>query len=459
MFSSIHIKKFAQRVILPVLIGICLSGQVYATTQESNVIESQSTVSSKKIKTIDKIEVFVNKGVITSNQVNTTIKLLQSSYRQKGMQVPNPTDLRNNVINQMITLQVELDIAKRAGIQATDIEVNNAINGIVKSSGMSMEQFKAGLVAQGVSLDDLRQQAADQITAEKLKQREVDGRIVISDDEVNRILNSEAYKKRVDYDLSYIIVNVPEQASQQVILSKKKLVDDAYQALKNGRSFTDVSAHYSNAPNALEGGVLGWRSNVALPTVISNSLQGQSSGYYTSVLQLPVGFVIFKINGVRGVGTPQIVKQYNVSHILIKVNENNSDDEARRKIDMIEATLQKYKSDPKELKAEFIKLAKQYSEDTSSINGGDIGWVGKGDTVPTFESMVINTPVGTVSQPVRTPFGWHILMVNATRDSDQTTDREKATIRQELREVKATLMYVEWIRNIRDSAYVKMNEN
>ena len=126
---------------------------------------------------------------------------------------------------------------------------------------------------------------------------------------------------------------------------------------------------------------------------------------------------------------------------------------------MIESTLQKYKNNTEEEKVEFVKLAKQYSEDTSSINGGDIGWIGKGDTVPTFESTVIHTPVGVVSAPVRTPFGWHILMVNAVRDSDQTTDREKATIRQELREMKATLMYVEWIRNIRDSAYVKKNEN
>ena len=447
-----------------------ISGKIESTHISNAPSKSESNATAKiesitinptttKIAMVNKIVAFVNKGVITSNQVNTEIKVMQSSYKQKGLTLPMTTNFRNNLINQMITERVELDLAARFAIQTSDIEVTNSIEGIAKAQNLTLEQFKTKLLADGVSYNDLRHQAWQQLTTEKLKQREVDARIVVSDGEVTLVLNSEAYKKRIDYNLSYIIINVPEQATVQVMQTKKSLASQAYASLISGKSFNDVSAQYSNAVNALEGGTLGWKSNVALPGVIANALQGLDKGKFTNIIQLPMGFLIFKVNDVRGLGTPQIVKQYDVRHILVKVNENNSDDEAYNKINMLYDMLAKYKNNHEEQESEFIKLAKQYSDDTSSINGGDIGWVSRGDTVPAFETVMMNTPQSTISQPVRTPFGWHIIEVDAVRNSDQTTDREKATIRTELRDVKATLMYVEWLRNIRDSAYVKLNDD
>ena len=154
----------------------------------------------------------------------------------------------------------------------------------------------------------------------------------------------------------------------------------------------------------------------------------------------------------------QIVRQYHVRHILIKVNEITSDSEAEQKIVGVKAKLDKVAKDPAKLNQEFIKLAKQYSEDTSSIKGGEIGWVSKGDTVPAFEQAMIKMPVGQISKPIRSQFGWHILEVMGVRDSNLTHDREKADIRQELHENKATLLYTQWLRDIREMAYVKMND-
>jgi peptidyl-prolyl cis-trans isomerase SurA len=177
------------------------------------------------------------------------------------------------------------------------------------------------------------------------------------------------------------------------------------------------------------------------------------------VLQLPMGFLIFKINDIKTINTPQAIKQYNVRHILIKVGENNSNEEAHQKIVMIENMLGKYKNNLNLESQEFAKLAKEYSEDSSSINGGSLGWVNSGDTVPTFEQIMIKTPIGKISEPFRTPFGWHILQVDGIRSKDKTSEVLRASIRQEIKEIKATLLYAEWLRNIRDAAYIRINDN
>ena len=149
-----------------------------------------------------------------------------------------------------------------------------------------------------------------------------------------------------------------------------------------------------------------------------------------------------------------MLKQYHVHHILIKVNETRSNSEAFKQINQLYQQLSQVSNNRELFIESFSKLAKKYSEDASSINGGDIGFVGKSDTVPTFEAQVVSLPLYKLSSPIKTPFGWHILYVDDTNITNKTTEIEKATIRQELRELKATLLYVEWLRNLRDSAYI-----
>jgi len=431
------------------------SGQTQIPLSESQALRLQA----QKIKMVNKVVAFVNKGVITSNQVDAMVNQTLQTFKQKGITNPNINDIRSKVIDQLIMQQIQLDMAQRSGIKTNDIEINDALNNMAKSQNITVDVLKNNLAKQGTTYDESRNQLQKQIIMEKLKQREVDGRIVVNDDEVNRILNSEAYKTRIDYHLAMISITIPEQATADILRQKQNLANSAYSELKSGVSFDKVAVKYSNAPNALTGGDLGWRSSAALPPIISNSLKDLPIGGYTNVIKLPVGFFIFKVSETKKHGTIQIVKQYHVRHILIKVNENTSEDEAGQKIAEIKAKLDKDKGDPAKLNTDFIKYAKQYSEDTSSINGGDISWVSRGDTVPAFEQTIMKTPIGVVSNPVRTPFGWHILQVQEVRDSNQTNDREKADIRQELRENKGTMMYAQWLRDIREMAYVKMNDD
>lgn len=410
------------------------------------------------IKSINKIVAFVNKGVITSNEVNSKVEEIVHGFEQKKVAPPNINDIRSKVLDQLIMQKIQLDLATRAGIKVSDLDVAEAMNSIAKQNKMSLEQFKKTLQQQGVTFDEFRKQIQVQMIIDRLKQREVDARVIVNDDEVNRVLNSEAYKTRIDYNLSDIIVSIPEQATNEVIGQKQDLAIKAYNELKSGVPFYKVAATYSNAPNALSGGELGWRTNAALPTPILNALKNLKNGEYTDIIHLPVGFFIFRVNEFKQHGVPQIVHQYHVRHILIKVNEITGDEEAHQKILSIKKTLDMYSKNPLEESETFVRLAKQYSQDTSSINGGDLGWVSRGDTVPQFEKVMLNLPLGTISEPVRTPFGWHLMQVLALRDSNLTTDREKAEIRQELHENKAGLLYTQWLRDIRDMAYVKVND-
>jgi peptidyl-prolyl cis-trans isomerase SurA len=416
-------------------------------------------VKPQSILSVNKIVAFVNKNVITSNQVNMGVQQALLNFKQRGVTPPNIVDIRNKILEQLIMQQIQLDVANRNGIRATDLEIADAINNIIKAQKTTLPELKVSLAGQGISFDGFREQLKNQIILDKLRQHAVDARIVISDDEVNRVLNSEAYKNKTDYNLSLIMIGLPLPATADIIAQKQKIAETAYNQLKSGQSFSEVSAKYSNSPNALSGGELGWKSGVSLPSMISEALKPLTSGQYTSIIRLPMGFFIFKVNDVKKFGMTQIIKQYHVRHILLKVNGNTNSDEALQKIRTIKAELDRDNNNLAQQNLDFIKLAKHYSEDTSSIKGGDLGWLSPGETVPQFDQIIASLPLNKISEPVHTPFGWHIIEVLGVRDSNQTTDLERAAIRKDLRDTKASLMYTEWLRDIRDMAYVKMNDN
>lgn len=466
------------RTMYKILLTLILNGLIFAaiadnpsglnesaasTPPQVQALENSPTPrlnpNSATTKTVNKIVAYVNKRIITQNEVSKQIVQARNNLQQRGIANADTTDLRAKVLDQLIMQQIQLDLAARGGIKTSDAEVTDAITSIEKGQSLSDSQFRAKLTSQGVTFDDFRQQISDQITIEKLKQREVDGRVVVNDDEVTRILNSASYKNRIDYRLADIVVNIPEQATLEVTSQKQALADQIYTQLKQGASFDQLVLKYSNGPNVLNGGDLGWKSNTSLPPIILNQISNLPVGGIAPVVKFPGGFFIFKVNAIKQHGTPQIVRQYHVRHILIKVNELTSDDEAHQKIQNIYNQLAKDSSNQALESKEFTDLAKQYSDDTSSLKGGDIGWVNKGDTVPQFEQQMMSNPVGKISQPFKSPFGWHILEVLETRDSNLANDREKAEIRQELRETKAQILYTEWMRNLRDMAYVKINDD
>jgi peptidyl-prolyl cis-trans isomerase SurA len=244
-----------------------------------------------------------------------------------------------------------------------------------------------------------------------------------------------------------VLVTVPEQASPVQINARKARADEALAQIRSGKEFKEVAAAFSDAPDGIKGGDLGWRTPARLPVVFVDAAKAMKPGDISPVLRSPGGFHIVKLVDVRNRNAPTVVEQTHVRHILIRVNEITAENEAKVKIERVRDRI--------ETGAKFEEQAKLNSEDASSAKGGDLGWVNPGDTVPEFEQAMNKLAIGQVSQPVRTPFGWHLITVEGRRSQDISLDRKREVARTAIRQRKSDEEFAEFVRQTRDRAYVE----
>jgi peptidyl-prolyl cis-trans isomerase SurA len=285
-----------------------------------------------------------------------------------------------------------------------------------------------------------------------VREREVDDRIQVSDTEIDLFLAELQAKPdtRVEYQISHILVRVPEQASPERIEAARTRAQDALAAARAGTDFASLAASYSDAPDALQGGSLGWRSHDRLPELFSSVLAGMQPGAVTEVLRSPAGFHVLKLSGRRGAALDAApVVQTRMRHILIRASESVSESEALRRLNDLRARIVGGGAD-------FAEMARVHSGDATAARGGELDWVYPGDTVPEFERAYQELKIGEVSQPVRTPFGYHLIQVLERRSADASPERRRLQARQALRERKADEAYQEWLRQLRDQIYVEL---
>jgi peptidyl-prolyl cis-trans isomerase SurA len=276
----------------------------------------------------------------------------------------------------------------------------------------------------------------------------VDNKIVITEGEIDAFLANEGQSAEGDeINLSHILVVVPEKASPEQVQARRARADEAHAQLLKGADFRQIAATYSEAPDALQGGSMGWRANDRLPTIFTDALKTMKPGDVSPVLRSANGFHIIKLNERRGGQKPVAVQQTHARHILLKTNELVSENEARNRLRALKERL--------ENKADFAELARVHSEDTSAARGGDLGWILPGDTVPEFERAMNALKPGEISEPVQTPFGWHLIQVLERSNQDLSKERRRLVARQTLRARKADEAYQEWVRQLRDRAYTE----
>lgn len=285
---------------------------------------------------------------------------------------------------------------------------------------------------------------------QRLREREVDSRITVSDAEVdNYIATIKAqFGGEAEYRLAHILVLVPEQASADQIEAKRRRADEALKSIRDGADFGQVAAGFSDANDALSGGNLGWRPGARLPTVFAETVRRMEVGDVSPVLRSAAGFHIVKLNERRSKNEPALVDQTHVRHILIRVNEITSEADGKAKIERLKDRL--------DSGAKFEDMAKLNSEDASAAKGGDLGWLSPGDTVPAFEEAMAKLGPKQVSPPVRSPFGWHLIEVLERRKQDVTADRERIQAQVAIRQRKSDEAFQDWVRQTRDRAYVEV---
>lgn len=416
----------------------------------ASVSFAQSSVDSAVSQLIDRIVVVVNDEVITRQEAD---EVLQNAIRQlekQGTQLPRREILEKQILERMILKRVQLQRAHELGLVVSDGEVEQTLRRIAQDNDLSMEAFRQTLQNEGTDIRTFREEIREEILMVRLKEQEVNSRVNVTDSEVDNFLQTQENSAvgNDDYRLAHILIQISEQMDTKRVEARNQHAQTALERLKQGADFAQVAAEFSDAPDAMQGGVLDWRPIGQMGPLFANLLVTMQIGELTPVIRSPIGFHILKLLDRRKQETPiVIIDQTHAQHILIKINELMSENDAYRQIKQIKERVDKGEG--------FSELAKAFSEDSSASSGGDLKWISPGDTVTEFEQAMNELQPGEVSQPVRTPFGWHLIKVLERRKQDVSDQQQREAARRAIHARKAEGVAQEWIQQLRDHAYVE----
>ena len=405
--------------------------------------------NARAVDELDKIVAVVNSDVITRLELGRESKLALETLNRQGTPLPQRDVLEKQLLERLITKQVLLQYARNTGLRVPDADLDKAIERIAAENKLTVAGLSQAVAQTGVSFDRFREDVRGEMLISRLREREVESRITVSDAEIQNFLRTqEGRTDRADeFNLAHIMIRVPEQASPEELKLRRARAEAALAQLQSGADFRQVAASFSDASDALEGGTMGWRSAGRLPSIFLETVRGMKVGQVSDILRSPAGFHILKLVDKRGSDTPLVVTQTHARHILVRLNEVVSEADARNRLNEL-----KYRV---ENGADFAELARLHSDDPSAARGGDVGWLSPGDTVPEFERVMGALKPGQVSGPFRSPLGWHIVQVLERREQDMTKDRQKLSARQAIRSRKSDEQWDGWVRQQRDKAYIE----
>jgi peptidyl-prolyl cis-trans isomerase SurA len=415
----------------------------------SLLVAAGLAVAANEPVALDRIVAVVNDEVITRMELDRESRMAMEQLRRQGTPLPARDILEKQLLERMITKRALLQVAKQNGMRVSDSELDSAVDRIAQENKMTTVALRETVERDGIGFDRFREDVRGEMLVARLRDREVESRIMVGDSEIQSFLRTQDNQgEKIDeYNLTHILVTVPEQATPDEVKQRRARADTALAQLRQGLDFRQVAASFSDAPDALQGGSMGWRPAARLPTIFLDALKNMKVGQVSDLLRSPNGFHILKLMDKRGNNTPVIVTQTHARHILIRLNEVVSENDARNRLNSLKDRITNG--------ADFGELARLQSDDTSAVRGGDLGWVTPGDVVPEFERAMDALKLGQVSDPFKSPFGWHIVQVLERREQDMSKDRERLAARQAIRQRKSEEQWQEWVRQQRDKSYVE----
>lgn len=412
-------------------------------------IHPPPTDPQKQVAEIDSVIALVNDDVITRLELSSRLRAAVSQLQKQGTPLPAPEVLEKQVLERMVMDMLQAQYAAENGVRVDDAQLDLAITRIAQQNNFpALAEFRAKLESEGVDFKKFREEIRGEIVATRLRQREVESKLIISDAEVDTYLSNRTRMggSGEEYHLAHILVVVPEQASADKIQLARDKAERALAQLKNGADFAQIAAGSSDANDALKGGDLGWRPSDRIPPLFMNELQKLQPGQTTAVLRSPNGFHILKLVEKRSGNAPVVITQTHARHILIKTSEIVSDAEAQKRITEIRQRI--------EGGADFADQAKRYSQDGSAQQGGDLDWVSPGQTVPEFEEAMNKLQPG-MTGAVHSQFGWHLIQVLERRNTDVSVQQKRQQARVAIGTFKSEEQYQDWLRQLRDRAFVE----
>jgi len=412
-------------------------------------VAAQDGAAQRTVVDVDRVVAVVNDEVITSVELDRELRTATEQLRRQGTALPARTALEKQLLERLITKRALLQYTRQTGLRVSDADLDRAVDKIAEDNKLSPSALRETLEHDGIPFARFRENIRSEMLLARLRDREVDSRVVVSDAEIQSFLRGqENQTDKVDeYSLAHILVAVPEQATPEQVSARRTRADTALAQIRQGTDFRQVAATFSDAPDAFDGGNMGWRPAARLPSIFLQAAKTLKVGQSSDILRSPAGFHIIKLVDKRGLDTPVIVTQTHARHILVRLNEVVAENEAKNRLSDLKDRI--------EHGTDFGELARLHSDDPSAARGGDLGWITPGDVVPEFEHAMNALKPGQVSDPFKSPFGWHIVQVLERREQDMSKDRQKLAARQAIRQRKSEEQWQEWVRQQRDKTYVE----
>ncbi|HET8703740.1 peptidylprolyl isomerase [Castellaniella sp.] len=489
----------ARALALAIVLGAWVSAPALAAGKQANrPAPAPAAPVPAAEQFVDGIAAIVDKEVITLAQVDAKAAQVRRQMEQQRIPVPEAPVLRRQVLQQMINAALQDHEARRVGIRVSDAQVDHAVQTIAQRNRISVDQLQKEIANSGMNWNDYRAELRSQIQDDILRQRFVEDRITISDSDIDAFLSMNAGQPMAAppaavpapqaepepapapagpelVELAQILIEVPDYAANSVVEEKRKQAEAILRKLKSGADFAGVAAASSNGPQALEGGNMGIRPLHDWPDLFARAIENTPPGGISGIVQSGRGFHILKVLR-RGYAQrpapraarpdagqnaqaqaaaaprapaptgPMMVTQTHARHILIKTSKVVDDDKARAILEGLRNRIEHGES--------FAELAKRYSEDASAPQGGDLGWLNPGETVPAFEQAMNALQDGQVSQPVKSPFGWHLIQVEGRQTKNMEQEFRRMQARRELMQRRIGPAYEDWLDQLRSQAYI-----
>ncbi|MFZ6777464.1 peptidylprolyl isomerase [Undibacterium sp. Ji83W] len=438
-------------MVLAVSAGLLVSSTAWSQVKLSPIVAPKT--QSSKAQKVNSIVVVVNDEVITRQELDTRILEIEMQLKKQGTPLPDRAVLQKQLLERMITDRAQMQLAKENGMRVDDVMLDRTMLRLAEQNKMTLPEFRNQIEREGTPYAKFREQIRDDILMQRIREREVDSKIQVSETEIDNYLAAEANNKaaaKQELNLAHILISIPEKASAEQIAARRARAEEVLKKLREGADFAKTAVTYSDSSEALKGGDIGWREQDRLPQLFVDAISKIKVGEFSDIVRSPNGFHIVKVNGKRAANDTKAAaaeQQSHVRHILIKVSQIVTAEEARKK-------LLEFKRKIEAKEATFEDLAKTHSADGSAAKGGDLGWLFPGSTLPEFEQAMDKLAINQLSEPVTTQFGVHLIQVTERKTDELSKDRQRIAARQAVRERKSDEALQDWLREIRDRAYV-----
>jgi peptidyl-prolyl cis-trans isomerase SurA len=395
---------------------------------------------------IDSIVAVVNDDVILRSELDQSILTIVSRMRAEGRSLPPMDLIEKQVLENLITSKLEIQRAMETGIRVSDSDVDNALMTVAQQNQLSVTELRRAIEADGFDFAEFRRSLAEDIVSSRLRQRISESMVTVTETEVDILLSSEDLVGG-EFDLSHIMIGLPEGATPQQIAAAEDEASDVYNRLLEGLDFGAAAISYSDAPEALEGGDIGWRDLNTIPRNLADAIENLPVGSFTQPVRSTAGYHILKLNDKRE-SAVVMVREYHARHIMLIPSEVMN---ARQAMDRITEVSEKIKAGE-----DFAELAREYSDDQTSANlGGDLGWFQAGRYGERMQQTIAALEVDEVSEPFQTEIGWHIVQYLGEREMDRTEEAIRGDARNKIFQRKADAELQKFLRQMRDEAYVE----